>query len=74
MGSQSRHSNDLPADPKSAPNLACPICRANSTRVLEQREIYISDKAETKKVGAQLAAFRCDQAGHVFFVMAQDLQ
>lgn len=53
--------------------IICPICKRSATRTLERRNIYLSDQAETRRVGAQLAVFRCDREGHVFFVRADDL-
>jgi hypothetical protein len=75
MGSQQRPEwNGPPSAPSSGQGLSCPICGAGTARVLERRDIYISDKAETKKVGTDLAAFRCDRSGHVFFVLVTDLE
>ena len=75
MGSQSQSQwDDPPSVPQPGQSLVCPICQAGVSRVLDQREIYISDKVEIRKVGAPLAAFRCDRAGHIFFVLAQELK
>jgi hypothetical protein len=74
MGSQQQPEwNGLPSAPSSGKDVRCPICGARATRVLEQRNIYISTKAETKKVGTDLGAFRCDANGHVFFLLVRDL-
>jgi hypothetical protein len=55
--------------------VVCPICKTTRTAaVFGQREIRITNQGETKKVGTELSAFRCEPGGHVFFVVAQDLK
>ena len=55
--------------------VSCPICKLTSaSHVLQGYEIYLARSGETKKVGTGLAAFRCEGAGHVFFVRAEDLE
>ncbi len=54
--------------------VTCPICKSDSTgRVLEEKQVYVGQAEETKKVGTPLFVFYCRNEGHVFFVRLLDL-
>jgi hypothetical protein len=54
--------------------LPCPICQdAFAVQVLAKSEIHVTQASEKKKVGVAFSAFRCDRAGHIFFVRTDDL-
>jgi hypothetical protein len=56
-------------------SVICPICKTSrTTSVFGQRDVRVTQQGVTKTVGAELAAFRCEPAGHVFFVLVSDLR
>ena len=54
------------------PAVCCPICNASADLVFADAQVFVI-RASEKKVGVQLKAFRCHEAGHVFLIRSEDL-
>lgn len=54
--------------------LSCPVCRRTATsRLLEEFNLTAEVKGAVREVNA-VGAFRCEEAGHIFFVRFSDVE
>ena len=54
--------------------LACPVCRRTpTTRLLEEFNLTAEVKGTAREVNA-VGAFKCEEAGHIFFVRFADIE
>ena len=54
--------------------LACPVCRRTATtRLLEEFNLTAEVNGTVREVNA-VGAFKCEEAGHIFFVRFADVE